>query len=256
VTSHFLKRYPNEQDRRKAERNYRWLASLQCPLVVPELCVTTRLGLYFEYVDGRHARPDDLTTLAAHLGEVHQAAYLRELHAGRLGSRFRTASGHLIPGFPHGRVEAVTRELRAGHAPGAALTIGQAQVMLTSADGPPAFYKDANPRNFLITSAGPVVTVDFDDLTLAPFGYDLAKLIVALAMTHGPLPAPLIAGALAAYNHTIASHGLAGHDVTWSELMGWAEIHFILTSRYAAADRYPCQWSEVRPTEPPSGACT
>ena len=30
--------------------------------------------------------------------------------------------------------------------------------------------------------------------------------------------------------------------------MNWAEIHHILTSRYAADGRYPFCWNEVRPT--------
>ena len=39
-------------------------------------------------------------------------------------------------------------------------------------------------RNVLVTPSGPAL-VDFDDLTLAPFGYDLAKLVVSTAMTFG-----------------------------------------------------------------------
>jgi len=52
----------------------------------------------------------------------------------------------------------------------------------------------------LITPDGLPVTIDFDDLTLAPFGYDLAKLVVTLAMTYGELPGEQIAAALFAYN--------------------------------------------------------
>jgi hypothetical protein len=120
------------------------------------------------------------------------------------------------------------------------------------ADGPPAFYKDANPRNFLITPAGELVTIDFDDLTLAPLGDDLAKLVVCLAMTYGPLPTALAAGALAAYNTSAARYS-ASREVTWPELMNWAEIHYILTSRHAADPRYPFKWDKARPSSPPTG---
>jgi hypothetical protein len=46
-------------------------------------------------------------------------------------------------------------------------------ILTTAVSRPVAFYKDTNPRNILITAAGQLITVD--DLTLAPFGYDLAK---------------------------------------------------------------------------------
>jgi len=127
------------------------------------------------------------------------------------------------------------------------LTVRQAQRLIAEADGPAAFYKDANPRNFLITPDGTPVTIDFDHLTLAPLGYDLAKLIVTTAMTHGPLPATGIAQALDAYNTAVRQH-TATVPVTWDELMNWAEIHHILTTRYASDGRYPHLWNEVRPS--------
>jgi Ser/Thr protein kinase RdoA (MazF antagonist) len=159
----------------------------------------------------------------------------------------------VMPGFPDGRADAVERELRSGHVADAALTVDRAQRLLVGADGPAAFYKDANLRNFLITPAGSLVTIDFDELTLAPFGYDLAKLVVSVAMTFGPFPAALVADALTAYNTATAAHGRALPGVAWDELMNWAEIHHILTSRYAADGRYAYQWNEVRPSTQPSG---
>ena len=101
---------------------------------------------------------------------------------------------------------------------------------------------------------GHPVTIDFDDLTLAPFGYDLAKLIVTLAMTHGPIPAASIAAALTSYNKAASRHCRSLPGVTWEELMDWAEIHHILTSRYAADGRYPCRWDQARPGPAPEGA--
>jgi hypothetical protein len=253
VTGHFVKRYPDDSHRRRAEDHYRWLASLGSPLLLPELHAVIRLDLCFERIDGRHARPADLTLLAAHLGSVHATAYSRELRDARLGQPFRAADRYVMPSFPDGRVDAVERELRSGRVPDAALTVGQAQRLLAYADGPAAFYKDANLRNFLITPSGNLITIDFDDLTLAPFGYDLAKLVVSLAMTYGPLRTGLIADALTAYNTAAAAHSQGVPGVAWGELMNWAEIHHILTSRYAAYGRYAHQWNEFRPSTQPTG---
>jgi hypothetical protein len=240
-----VKRYQDGAARRRAERNYRWLAGLGAPIRLPRLLVAEGQQLGFEHVPGRHAEPGDLLTLASYLGELHAAAHAAELHRARMDMPFRTASGHQIPGFLGRRFAAVTRELDAGLIPDPAFSIRQAECLLRGAcSGPAAFYKDANPRNFLITLAGPVA-VDFDDLTLAPFGYDLAKLVVTLAMTYGALPAGQIPGAIDAYN-TACRRRLGPGGLTLAELMAWAEIHHILTSDYRGRSGYRYSWHELR----------
>jgi hypothetical protein len=91
MTGQFVKRYTDEDARCRAEAHYRWLAGLGSPLHVPELRAATRLDLCFEHIDGRHARPADLTMLAAHLGDMHGTAHTRELRDARLGQPFRMA---------------------------------------------------------------------------------------------------------------------------------------------------------------------
>jgi aminoglycoside phosphotransferase (APT) family kinase protein len=249
MTGHYLKRYPDPASRQRAVANYSWLAGLKPAVRLPRLLpAPDEEHLMFEHVDGRRARPGDLPLIAACLGNMHGGAYAKELHQARLPGHFRTRAGHTLPGFPHGRLGAVARELRSGRVPDARLTVQQAQEVITVADGPAAFYKDANPRNFLITPDGRLVTIDFDDLTLAPFGYDLAKLIVTLAMTYGPVPGTSIATALASYNQAAARHCQSLPRVTSDELMRWAEIHYILTARYTADGRYPCHWDQARPS--------
>jgi hypothetical protein len=244
----FVKHYPSSAARQAAEANYRWLAALASRMRLPELTAASGPVLCFERIGGRCARPADLVMLAAHLGDVHGSAYVTELHQADLNQPYCAVRGHMLPSFPHRRVDAVARELRAGNVPRAGLmSVTRAQRLLAGTCGPAAFYKDANPRNFLVTPDGLPVTVDFDDLTLAPFGYDLAKLVVTLAMTYGALPGDQIAAALRAYNTAAARQCAALPGVTWAELMNWAEIHHILTSRYAADGRYPCRWHEVRP---------
>jgi hypothetical protein len=248
----YLKSYGDNASRRRAEQNYQWLADLPGPIRLPRLLVSQGVHLGFEHISGRSAQPGDLIMLASHLGQVHAVAHATELRQARLAACFPAAPGYLIPSFPGRRLAAVTRELRSGRVPSPALSIGQAHRLLHGAYGDPAaFYKDANPRNFLITPDGPV-TVDFDDLTLAPFGYDLAKLVVTLTMTYGPLSSGQITGALDAYNS--ASRQVLGRTLlTWPQLMGWAEIHHILTSRYRGQGGYRYSWHELRPGGPSRG---
>jgi aminoglycoside phosphotransferase (APT) family kinase protein len=244
-----MKHYRDDASRRQAEQNYQWLASLPGPLRLPRQLFSRGQQVAFEHLHGRHAEPGDLVTLADHLGEAHRSAHTARLEQAQLAAGLRTASGHRIPGFPGRRLAAVARELESGRVPNPAFTVTQAQALLRAArQSPAAFYKDANPRNFLITQTGPVV-VDFDDLTLAPFGYDLAKLIVTLAMTYGPLPPTLVTGALTAYNAATGNVAALG-PVTWAQLMDWAEIHHILTSRYLGRTGYRHSWPELRPSLP------
>jgi hypothetical protein len=253
----FVKQYASSAARQTAEANYRWLVGLESRLRLPALTAASGPVLCFERVDGRCARPEDLVMLAAHLGDVHGSGYVAELYQARLNQPYRAVRGHTLPSFPHRRLDAVARELRAGNVPGSELiSVARAQRLLAGADGPAAFFKDANPRNFLITAEGLPVTIDFDDLTLAPFGYDLAKLVVTLAMTYGALPGEQITAALCAYNTAAARQCAALPGVTWTELVNWAEIHHILTSRYAADGRYPRPWHEVRPASHMTGERT
>jgi Ser/Thr protein kinase RdoA (MazF antagonist) len=194
-----VKRYASAAARKQAEANYRWLAGLSGPARLPELRASGDRELRFEHLEGRHARPADLAMLAAHLGIIHGHAFASGLHTARLQETYRAPGGHELPAFPARRLNAVERELSAGAASATGLTIAEARQLLTAASGPAAFYKDANPRNFLITPAGTPVTIDFDDLTLAPFGYDLAKLIVTLSMTYGPIPSSAVREALTGY---------------------------------------------------------
>jgi Ser/Thr protein kinase RdoA (MazF antagonist) len=248
VTISYVKRYPDPAVRQRALFNYAWLAGLEPHVRLPPVIPGSGTAqLRFGHITGRHVLPADLTAVAAHLGGMHGAAHAIELNRARLGEPYRTRAGYTLPGFPDGRADAVARELATGAIPGTPLTAREGQRLITGADGPAAFYKDANPRNFLITPDGEVVTIDFDALTLAPFGYDLAKLIVTLAMTHGPIPAANTAAALDAYNCAATRQSAALPGVAREDLLTWAEIHHILTIRYAADGRYPCRWDQARP---------
>ena len=114
----FVKHYPSSAARQAAEDNYRWLAGLGSRVRLPALTAASGPVLCFERIEGRCARPEDLVMLAAHLGDVHGSAHVAELHQARLNQPYRAARGHMLPSFPHRRVDAVARELRAGNVPG------------------------------------------------------------------------------------------------------------------------------------------
>ncbi|WP_420867541.1 hypothetical protein [Amycolatopsis rubida] len=88
--------------------------------------------------------------------------------------------------------------------------------------------------------------VDFDDLTLAPFGYDLAKLVVSTGMTHGTLRSEATEAALAVYN-ICAGRPDDATACTFGQLRVYAEFHHRLTARYLHRNGYCHAWPDVRP---------
>ncbi|MET7327980.1 phosphotransferase [Nonomuraea sp. NPDC005650] len=147
------------------------------------------------------------------------------------------------------------RHARFTDAPAVATVLGRAHaaawkgdlhraLLAASPATPVAFYKDTNLRNVLITADGPVM-VDLDDLTLAPFGYDLAKLLVTLAMTYGPLPPATFTTSLACYNQPLIDAGLP--PVPIGRFLGHAELHHLLTLPYLGKSGYRHPWPTVRP---------
>lgn len=244
----WTKRYPNPASCQTAAAHHQWLAGLGAP--VPALRGIGEQHLEFDHVTGRHAQPRDLLQIADLLGRLHRTAYTTDLHHARLDRPHTTSTGLTIPDFLTSRRSAITTLLTSGALPDTPLTSDQAiQELETAADSPACLYKDSNPRNFLIVTTATtseVVLVDFDVLTLAPAGYDLAKLIVTLTMTHGPLPDAQLRAALAAYNIALTDAPARLRPVPWTALMTWANIHHILTSPYLGRGGYRHNWSAPR----------
>ncbi|MBT2478372.1 phosphotransferase [Streptomyces sp. ISL-94] len=240
----FTKTYATAEAALRAQAHHAWLDRLGVP--VPRLHGRRgrhRLDLLFEALPDRHIGPGDLPETARLLGQAHAAAYRDSLHRARLDQPFPLPGVGTLEPFTTPRIARVQKLLDAGTVPEPAFTSDQAARVITTAAGEPAaFYKDANPRNFLITQAG-IAVIDFDDLTLAPFGYDLAKLILTTAMTHGPLPGPLTAATLNSYNQAVP------HPCSADRLNDWLEIHHILTSPYLGRHGYIHGWHTLRPTE-------
>jgi Ser/Thr protein kinase RdoA (MazF antagonist) len=247
------KRYTRAEDCRTALGNYRFFADLDTLARLPPLISTGAHTLTFARVPGRHAEPADLIRLAACLGDLHGAAYTTELHAADLGRPFTTRDGLLLPDFAAPRSAVLRRRLENCAVPDPTFGLQDAvRVLQRATAGPAALYKDANPRNFLLAREQ-VTLVDFDDLTLAPFGYDLAKLLVTLAMTHGRTPDHLN-DVVNAYNNAANLHQAGLDRLTLAELLTWAEIHHILTSRYAGTNGYRHGWHTMRPRPAPGPA--
>lgn len=225
----FVKHYTDPARGIAASRHLRWLHSLASGVRLPHLYPGTATHMVMERLPGRHPGPGDLTEVAVALGQLHASAYRMYLHAARLDQPFAGSDGITIADFHRRRNRALT-------------TCGIEQPSLA----PAAFYKDANLRNFLLTPDG-VAVVDFDDLTLAPFGYDLAKLVVSTAMTHGRLSGTSIATALAAYNRTVAMNGGPQNGCTKDDLARYCEVHHLLTVPYLHRNGYHHAWPTVRP---------
>ena len=221
----FVKTYPDPVRRAAAQAHLRWLAGLDAGVRLPHLRTAGERTLVFEYLGNRHPQPENLPALAEALGRLHTAAHRQHLHAAHLDRPYTCA----------------TLTIRDFHTPRASI-LQRIPVDLTGL--PVAFYKDANPRNFLLTDAG-VAVIDFDDLTLAPFGYDLAKLVVTTAMTHGNLDTSLITDTLSAYNTATATIPAAA--CTPTQLWTYTEIHHALTARYLHRNGYRHAWPDVRP---------
>ncbi|MDT3397626.1 phosphotransferase [Streptomyces sp. B1866] len=249
----FIKSYATPAARGTAQRNHAWLTSYAAPMVLPRILSTGPTELEFEWAVGRHAEPRDLPLLADHLGAAHGAAWLRCLRGARLTAPHTDSQGVLIPGFTAPREAALHQRYRDGYLTARELPSALARLKEAAAR-PAAFYKDTNPRNVLITPSGRPVTLDPDDLTLAPFGYDLAKLVVTLAMTYGRLADDQVTRALAAYNRAAAAHHPALGDTTPAQFLAYAELHGVLTAPYLGRGGYRWSWSQVRPGPLPDAA--
>lgn len=69
---------------------------------------------------------------------------------------------------------------------------------------PLSVYKDANYRNFVVSDR--IYTLDYDTLTLAPAGYDLAKFFVSVGMHEGNVSNECMTRALRTYLNKTGAH--------------------------------------------------
>src|SRR2546425_950784 len=84
----FTKDYETPTQAAAAARHYGWLATHAKPLRQPALTAAGSTSLTFEFIDGRHARREDLLRLAELLGDAHGTAWTSELHRAQLDSPY------------------------------------------------------------------------------------------------------------------------------------------------------------------------
>ncbi|GGT14743.1 hypothetical protein GCM10010222_65980 [Streptomyces tanashiensis] len=239
---YFTKRYEAPDRVAAAARHHAWLAEHARPLRLPALTVVGPTSLTYEWIDGSPARPEDLLALAALLGDAHGAAWTTDLRPASLNTPHRFQDGIAFGDYIGPRQTALGRRLEQGYLADRVALHAMLALLEKTAEGPTAFYKDSNPRNFIIAEAGDVYTVDTDDLTLAPMGYDLAKLIATMVLTYGPLPAPAIDSALRAYNEAAERHDHRLGTTDRDRLDDFLALHAVLTAPYAGRNGYRHNW--------------
>ncbi|MEO3746128.1 phosphotransferase [Plantactinospora sp. B5E13] len=236
----FLKWYDDPQRCLAAAAHHAWLTSLESGVRLPHLVTRTDRHLAFERLPGRTPEVADLPRVASVLGRLNDAAYRRELHSARLDQPHTTSTGLTLPDFTAPRREALHRAARV-----TGIDLAALDAILERPGRPTAFYKDPNVRNYLLK--GEIVAiVDFDDLTLAPIGYDLAGLLVTASMTYGRLSQRTLMGCADAYRAAIAPN-----SCDLDELRQYAELHHLLTLRYLGTNGYRHPWPTVRPWPDP-----
>ncbi|MFD6568288.1 phosphotransferase [Micromonospora profundi] len=236
----FVKRYDDPERCAAAAAHHAWLAGLGSGVRLPALVARGVRHLIFERLPGHIPEMNDLPRAAAALGRLHAAAHRHELWAARLDQPHITSIGLVIPDFASTRQEALHRAAAASGVHGSAI-----DAVLDRAGQPAAFYKDPNIRNYL-AEGDDMAVVDFDDLTLAPFGYDLAGLLVTASMTYGSLGEQTLAHCLHAYRVVVAPQ-----LCSLADLKQYAELHHLLTLRYLGRNGYRHPWPTVRPWPAP-----
>ncbi|HEY8978136.1 MAG TPA: phosphotransferase [Streptomyces sp.] len=235
----FTKHYPTAEEAAAAVRHHQWLASHAGPLRQPDLTAIAPQSLTYTRVEGRHATPDDLPLLADLLGDAHGAAWSDRLHQTSMVTPCHYfADGTLFGAYLAPRQAALRARRRSGFLPSDAALASMLTILEETAEGPAAFYKDSNLRNFLITGDGTVFAVDPDQLTLAPFGYDLAKLVLSMILTYGPQPAHVTDEALAAYNAAAHRHHPALGATSRARFDDFMALHAVLTAPYLGRNGY------------------
>ncbi|MEU6440420.1 phosphotransferase [Streptomyces sp. NPDC047046] len=234
----FTKHYAKPERAAEAVRHYRWLTAHAEPLRLPALYTVGPDSLTFERIEGRSVGPEDLPRVAGLLGHVHGAAWISDLRFASLDTPHHFQDGTTFDDYLGPRQLALRRRHEQGYLPNKVALYAMSDLLEETARGPWAFYKDSNPRNFIVTGTGDIVAVDTDDLSLAPMAYDLAKLIATLHLTYGPLTDRAVDAALLVYNAAARRHDARLGTTDRSQLDNFVVLHAVLTAPYVGRNGY------------------
>ncbi|WP_405550629.1 hypothetical protein [Streptomyces microflavus] len=132
-------------------------------------------------------------------------AWASDLYSAAMDTPHHFQGGTQFDDYLGPRKVALRRRHEQGYLPNKTALHAMLGLPEATAEGPCAFCKDSNPRNFIITTQD-IVAVDTDDLSLAPLGYDLAKIVATLHLTYGPLSDQAVTTALLEYNAAARRH--------------------------------------------------
>jgi hypothetical protein len=193
----------------------------------------------FEFLAGRAVTDDgDLEAAAAVIGRMH--------------CRWRDSRARYVVGLDHPservfsapRRAPVEARLRVTQDHGNLLHRVSLDRLWMLADArAQCFYKDCNALNFILRGHR-VSLVDFDTLTVAPAGYDLAKLLLTVMMRRGNGSAGLVRRCLGVYNAELCVKG--GAPCGADRLLLFMELHWLLTMPYMAKNGYQVPWPALR----------
>jgi hypothetical protein len=234
----FIKHYESPERAAAAVRHYRWIKEHAQPLRQPALLESGPDSLTYERIEGRSVRLQDLPRMAELLGHAHGAAWRSDLWSAGLGTPHLFDDGTPFDDYLGPREIALRRRHEQGYLPSKAALRTMLSLLRETAREPLVFYKDSNLRNSIVTDAGDIVTVDTDDLSLAPMGYDLAKLIASLHLTYGPLTDRAVEAALFAYNAAAGCHGAPLGSTDRRDIDAFLALHAVLTAPYVGRHGY------------------
>ncbi|MFD4344075.1 phosphotransferase [Streptomyces coelicoflavus] len=234
----FTKHYAEPERAAGAVRHYRWLTEHAKPLRQPVLHTVRPNSLTFERIEGHSVHLEDLPRVAELMGHAHGAAWTSDLRSASLDTPYHFLDGTTFDDYLGPRKRALRRRHEQGYLPSKAALHAMLGLLEATAEGPCAFYKDSNPRNFIVTSTQDIVAVDTDDLSLAPMGYDLAKLIATLHLTYGPLTDQAVTTALLAYNAAARRHDARLGTTGRGQLDSFLGLHAVLTAPYVGRNGY------------------
>jgi aminoglycoside phosphotransferase (APT) family kinase protein len=232
----YVKRYDSLRALREAARNYSVFARLS-PEHIPRLIKVdhAQCAMVMEYIHGGPVRsPRNLLDATILLGQLH-SRWLRCPYTIWEKASFAAPRRNKVQSALWQESPDRTNPL---------LDMDLDELWLAAERSSCCLYKDFNTTNVIINATS-LTLIDFDVLTIAPIGYDLAKLMLSFAISGYGFGPGLLETARRRYIAELPQWCRA--TVTPNSLLIWIEVHWLLTSPYVGKNGYTCRWPDLRP---------